>query len=69
MMSHIWLESNLLLVLQVDNALPGFTYDFTKGLLVKGDIQDKFDMSETLLRLGGSQESEGNLTGYSTGFK
>jgi len=43
---------------KVDNALPGFTYDFTKGLLVKGDVSDKFDMSETLLRLGGAQESE-----------
>lgn len=43
---------------KVDSALPGFTYDFTKGLLRKADLHDKFDISETLLRLGGAPESE-----------
>lgn len=43
---------------KVDSALPGFTYDFTKGLLRKADLHEKFDISEILLRLGGSPESE-----------
>jgi len=48
----------------VDSQLPGFTYDFTEGLLRKADMQDKFDINETLLRLGGSPESEGNEKDY-----
>lgn len=43
---------------KVDGSLPGFTYDFTKGVLRKADLHDKFDISEILLRLGGSPESE-----------
>jgi hypothetical protein len=50
-----------LFIFKVDSNLPGFTYDFTKGLLRKADLHEKFDISETLLRLGGSPESEGNL--------
>lgn len=45
-------------ITKVDTALPGFTYDFVKGLLRKADIQDKFDISETVLLLGGSPEAE-----------
>ncbi|XP_060083365.1 programmed cell death protein 10-like [Ylistrum balloti] len=41
-----------------DNALPGFTYDYMRGMLRKGDIHDRFDMCATLLYLGGSQDSE-----------
>ena len=48
----------------MDSQLPGFTYDFTEGLLRKADMQDKFDINETLLRLGGSPESEGNEKDY-----
>lgn len=44
---------------QVDNTLPGFAYDYVKGVLKKAEIHDKFDLCETLLRLGGSQDCEG----------
>lgn len=47
---------------QVDNTLPGFAYDYVKGVLKKAEIHDKFDLCETLLRLGGSQDCEGNLS-------
>lgn len=43
---------------KVDNTLPGFAYDYVKGILRKAEIHDKFDLCETLLRLGGSQDCE-----------
>ncbi|KAH3804009.1 programmed cell death protein 10-like [Dreissena polymorpha] len=43
---------------KVDSQLPGFTFDFASGLLRKADLHDKLDVSETLLKLGGSTESE-----------
>lgn len=47
---------------QVDNTLPGFAYDYVKGVLKKAEIHDKFDLCETLLRLGGSQDCEGKAS-------
>ena len=46
---------------QVDSALPGFLYDYVRGILRKADCHDKFDISETVLRLGGAPESEGDF--------
>ncbi|KAK3095959.1 hypothetical protein FSP39_021315 [Pinctada imbricata] len=43
---------------KADNHLPGFAYDFVRGVLKKAEIHDKFDICETLLRLGGSQDCE-----------
>lgn len=54
-------ESSISFLFQVDNTLPGFAYDYVKGVLKKAEIHDKFDLCETLLRLGGSQDCEGNL--------
>ena len=45
--------------MKVDNTLPGFAYDYVKGILKKAEIHDKFDLCETLLQLGGSQDCEG----------
>lgn len=36
-----------------------------KGVLKKAEIHDKFDLCETLLRLGGSQDCEGKASNYS----
>lgn len=52
-------ESSISFLFQVDNTLPGFAYDYVKGVLKKAEIHDKFDLCETLLRLGGSQDCEG----------
>lgn len=41
-----------------DSALPGFIYDYVRGILRKADCHEKFDISETVLRLGGAPESE-----------
>lgn len=52
--------------MKVDNTLPGFAYDYVKGILKKAEIHDKFDLCETLLQLGGSQDCEGKqlILGY-----
>lgn len=52
-------SSPISFLFQVDNTLPGFAYDYVKGVLKKAEIHDKFDLCETLLRLGGSQDCEG----------
>lgn len=44
--------------MKVDNTLSGFAYDYVRGLLRKGDMLEKIDMCETLLRLGGTQDSD-----------
>ena len=46
-------------LLQADNTLPGFVFDTVRGILRKAEMSDKVDMCETLLRLGGSQDSDG----------
>ncbi|KAL3846544.1 hypothetical protein ACJMK2_017523 [Sinanodonta woodiana] len=43
-------------IMKADSALPGFTFDFLRGIMKKAEIADQFDMGETLLRLGGSPE-------------
>ena len=48
----------------MDSALPGFLFDYVRGILRKADCHDKFDISETVLRLGGAPESEGRLPLY-----
>lgn len=58
-MRNISESSPISFLFQVDNTLPGFAYDYVKGVLKKAEIHDKFDLCETLLRLGGSQDCEG----------
>lgn len=58
-------ESSISFLFQVDNTLPGFAYDYVKGVLKKAEIHDKFDLCETLLRLGGSQDCEGKARYHS----
>lgn len=58
-MRNISKSSPISFLFQVDNTLPGFAYDYVKGVLKKAEIHDKFDLCETLLRLGGSQDCEG----------
>lgn len=48
-----------LTIFQADNTLPGFVYDTMRGILRKAEMSDKVDMCETLLRLGGTQDSDG----------
>jgi len=43
---------------KADNTLPGFVFDTVRGILRKAEMSDKVDMCETLLRLGGSQDSD-----------
>lgn len=43
---------------KAEATIPGLTYDLVKGLLKKGELSDKIDTCETLLRLGGVTDSE-----------
>ncbi|ESO83879.1 hypothetical protein LOTGIDRAFT_168922 [Lottia gigantea] len=43
---------------KAEGSLPGLTFDFLRELLRKGDISDKIDVCETLLRLGGQLDTD-----------
>ncbi|CAL1545163.1 unnamed protein product [Lymnaea stagnalis] len=43
---------------KAETTIPGLTFDLVKGLLKKGEAADRLDMCETLLRLGGTNDSE-----------
>ncbi|XP_052106428.1 programmed cell death protein 10-like isoform X2 [Mytilus californianus] len=47
---------------KVDTTVPGFVHDFLRGILKKADIQDHFDICETLLRLGDAQGYDASKT-------
>ncbi|XP_059159571.1 programmed cell death protein 10-like [Physella acuta] len=43
---------------KAETTIPGLTFDLVKCLLKKGELIDRLDMCETLLRLGGTIDSE-----------
>ncbi|CAG5135271.1 unnamed protein product [Candidula unifasciata] len=45
-------------ITKAEATIPGLTYDLVKGLLKKGEVADRLDICETLLRLGGVTDSE-----------
>lgn len=53
-----------IIIFQADHTLPGFVYDTIRGMLRKAEMTDKVDMCETLLRLGGTQDSDGMISNF-----
>ncbi|KAK6978378.1 programmed cell death protein 10 [Biomphalaria glabrata] len=45
-------------ITKAESTVPGLTADLVKGLLKKGELSDRIDICETLLRLGGSTDSD-----------
>ena len=46
-------------VFQAERRIPGFSYNFLRHLLLQSNLLQKVDFSQTLLRLGGQAESDG----------
>ena len=49
----------LFCITQAESTIPGLTYDLVRGLLRKGEVADRLDMCETLLRMGGANDADG----------
>jgi len=45
-------------ITKAENKIPGLTYDLVQGLIKKGEVADRLDMCETLLRMGGATDAE-----------
>jgi len=45
-------------ITKAESTIPGLTYDLIRTLLKKGEVSDRLDMCETLLRLGGSTDAD-----------
>lgn len=43
---------------KAERRMPGLSYDLVRHLLVKAELNDKTDLCQTLLRLGGQTETE-----------
>ena len=49
---------------KVEAEHPGFSYDLIKGILRKAEVMESVDMTESLLRMEGMNNSRGNVATF-----
>ena len=63
----MYLEFELIFYGQAERRMPGLSYDLVRHLLVRAELAEKTDLCQTLLRLGGQTETEGECVSVTEG--